>query len=124
MGALQAPVPSHVYTSGYLEQVDRDELARDGVVGDVCTVFLRGDGTWEDIAINARATGPNPRQLSQIHRRVCVVAGEAKVTPLLAALLAGTITDLVIDEATASSVVRAASTRAPGRRVQVRARST
>lgn len=124
VGALEAPVPSHVYTSGYLEDVDRDELARDGVVGDVCTVFLRGDGTWEDIAINARATGPNPRQLAQINRRVCVVAGEAKVVPLLAALLAGTITDLVIDEATATSVVRAAAARAGARRRQVRGRST
>ncbi len=107
VGALVAPVPSHVYTSGYLEQSDQEALAADGVVGDVCTVFLRGNGSWEDIAINQRATGPNPRQLQAIHRRVCVVSGEAKVAPLLAALRAGAVTDLVIDDSTAAALVRA-----------------
>lgn len=111
VGALVAPVPSHVYTSGYLEPADRDALAADGVVGDVCTVFLREDGSWEDVAINARATGPDPRQLQRIHRRVCVVAGEAKVVPLRAALLAGAVTDLVIDEPTAVRLVRTAPAR-------------
>lgn len=106
VGALVAPVPSHVYTSGYLEPHDREALAADGVVGDVCTVFLRENGSWEDVAINARATGPTPRQLQRIHRRVCVVAGEAKVVPLRAALRAGAVTDLVIDEPTASALVR------------------
>lgn len=108
VGALVAPVPSHVYTSGYLEDADRSALAADGVVGDVCTVFLREDGSWEDIAINARATGPNPRQLQAIDRRVCVVAGAAKVLPLRAALRAGAVTDLVIDEPTAQLLVRPA----------------
>lgn len=106
VGALVAPVPSHVYTSGYLEQADRDALAADGVVGDICTVFLRRDGSWEDIAINARATGPDPRQLSRIARRVCVVAGPAKVVALRAALLTGAITDLVLDEPTAARLAR------------------
>ncbi|GMA30313.1 sugar-binding transcriptional regulator [Litorihabitans aurantiacus] len=106
VGALVAPVPSHVYTSGYLEPEDREALAADGVVGDVCTVFLREDGSWEDVAINDRATGPTPRQLQAIHRRVCVVAGEAKVVPLRAALRAGAATDLVIDEPTANALVR------------------
>ena len=106
VGALVAPVPSHVYTSGYLEHGDRNALVADGVVGDVCTVFLREDGSWEDVAINARATGPTPRQLQAIHRRVCVVSGEAKVVPLRAALRAGAVTDLVIDEPTANALVR------------------
>lgn len=116
VGALVAPVPSHVYTSGYLEEVDRQALVADGVVGDVCTVFVRQDGSWEDVAINARATGPTPRQLHRIHRRVCVVSGDAKVVPLRAALLAGAVTDLVIDEPTAAGLVRhTTGLRAAGR---------
>lgn len=106
VGALVAPVPSHVYTSGYLDTADRQALETDGVVGDVCTVFLRENGSWEDVAINARATGPTPRQLQGIARRVCVVSGEAKVAPLRAALLAGAVTDLVIDEASAQTLIR------------------
>lgn len=105
VGALHASVPSHVYTSGYLEDVDRTELEREGVVGDICTVFLRPDGTWEDIALNARSSGPNPRQLAGIERRLCVVAGSTKVVALRAALLTGAVTDLVVDENTASGLL-------------------
>lgn len=101
VGALAGTVPSHVYAAGYLDDADIRALAADGVVGDVCTVFLRENGSYRDIAINKRATGPTPRELSRIRRRVCVVAGAAKVLPLMAAIRARVVTDLVIDEPTA-----------------------
>jgi DNA-binding transcriptional regulator LsrR (DeoR family) len=101
VGALGGQVPSHVYAAGYLDEADMRALAQARVVGDVCTVFLREDGSYSDIEVNARATGPNPRELARIARRVCVVAGDAKVVPLVAAMRAGTMTDLVIDESTA-----------------------
>lgn len=106
VGALAGPVSSHVYSSGYLDDADKASLRAAGVVGDVCTVFLRSDGSWEDIAINQRGTGPNPRQLRRIPRRVCIAAGVAKVVPLRAALLAGAITDVVIDEPSARRLAR------------------
>lgn len=108
IGAVSSAVPSRVYASDYLDQIDRRELAVADVVGDVCTVFLRADGTWEDIAINARATGPDPRALSRIERRVAVVASRDKAAATLAALRAHTMTDLVIDAATARAVLAAA----------------
>lgn len=101
VGALGGQVPSHVYAAGYLDEGDLLALAHARVVGDVCTVFLREDGSYSDVEINARATGPSPRELARIARRVCVVAGDAKVVPLVAAMRAGTMTDLVIDESTA-----------------------
>jgi DNA-binding transcriptional regulator LsrR (DeoR family) len=64
-------------------------------------VFLRQDGSYQDIAINRRATGPTPAELASIPRRLCVVAGEAKLRPLVAAMRAGVVTDLIIDEPTA-----------------------
>ena len=68
-------------------------------------------GTSEVIGpVNARATGPSPADLQRIPRRVCVAAGDGKIVPLLAALRAGTVTDLVVDELTATgllSLVRA-----------------
>ena len=76
------------------------------MVGDVCTVFLRADGTYEDLALNERATGPTPAELTRIPRRVCAVAGENKVIPLLAALRAGIITQLILDEQTARELRR------------------
>lgn len=105
VGAVSGGVPSHVYAAGYLEPEDIAVLEQEGVVGDVCTVFLRADGTYRDVALNERATGPSPEELRRVPRRVCAVAGDNKVAPLRAALRAGVVTDLVIDEITASRLV-------------------
>lgn len=105
IGAVAGEVPSHVYSAGYLEPEDIATLESEGVVGDVCTVFLRADGTYEDLSLNERASGPTPAELRRVPRRVCAVAGDGKVIPLLAALRAGVITHLVIDEQTAKRLV-------------------
>jgi deoxyribonucleoside regulator len=105
VGALGGQVPSHVYSAGYLDGHDLAALHAAGVVGDVCTVFLREDGSYRDIGINQRATGPTPHELARVPRRLCVVAGADKLRPLLAALRAGVVTDLVIDEPTARRLV-------------------
>lgn len=105
IGALTGNVPSHVYSAGYLEADDIELLQAEGIVGDVCTVFLRADGTYEDLSLNERATGPTPAELKSVPRRVCAVAGDNKVIPLLAALRAGVITHLILDEQTAGRLV-------------------
>lgn len=105
VGAFDAEVPSHVYTNNYLSDANRRELERDGAVGDVCTVFLRADGSWRDVAMNARSTGPQPAQLARIPRRLLLAAGPRKAVPLRAALRAGVATDLVVDEVTATSLL-------------------
>jgi DNA-binding transcriptional regulator LsrR (DeoR family) len=105
VGALSAEVPSHVYTAGYLEQEDMELLQCEGVVGDVCTVFLRADGTYSDLVLNARATGPTPAELQVIPRRLCAAAGDSKAVAIRAALLAGVATHLVVDERTARELV-------------------
>ncbi len=109
VGALTAEVPSHVYSSGYLSEEEMAALTADGVVGDVCTVFHREDGSYADIDINQRATGPSPRELRRIARRVCVVVGERKVPAVLGALRARVVTDLVIDEPTARALLERAT---------------
>ena len=112
VGALGGQVPSHVYSAGYLDEGDLAALYAAGVVGDVCTVFLREDGSYRDIAINGRATGPTPAELARIPRRLCVVAGEAKLRPLVAAMRAGVVTDLIIDEPTARRLAPRSTRRA------------
>ena len=104
VGALRAEIPSHVYSAGYLTHSELNKLALDKVVGDVCTVLIRPDGSWSDISLNKRATGPSPEQLRLIPRRLCVVAGKAKAPSLLGALNAGVVTDLVCDKAVAEKV--------------------
>ena len=101
VGAIAGAIPSHVYAAGYLDDDDVRTLEVEGVVGDVCTVFLRADGSYRDVVLNQRATGPTPDELHRIPRRVCVVAGDNKAVPLLAALRSGVVTDLVVDEVTA-----------------------
>jgi DNA-binding transcriptional regulator LsrR (DeoR family) len=105
VGSVTGSVPSHVYAAGYLDDDDVVLLHDQQVVGDVCTVFLRADGSWQDVPLNARATGPSPEQLRRIPRRLCAVAGDNKAVPLLAALRAGTMTDLVVDERTAQRLL-------------------
>lgn len=112
VGALTAEVPSHVYSAGYLTEGEMTALTADGVVGDVCTVFHREDGSYGDIEINRRATGPTPPELRRIARRMCVVVGERKVPALMGALRARVVTDLVIDEPTARRLLERAN--APG----------
>ncbi|WIK88753.1 sugar-binding domain-containing protein [Varibaculum cambriense] len=104
VGALRAEIPSHVYAAGYLTRSELNKLALDKVVGDVCTVLIRPDGSWRDISLNRRATGPTPDQLRRIPRRFCVVAGKTKAQSLLGALNAGVATDVVCDKAIAEKV--------------------
>ena len=105
VGSPFAEVPSHVYIGGYLEPDDYRSLSRDHVVGDVATIFYRDDGSWRDIALNARASGPGLDLLRRTARRVCVVAGLSKLPSLRGALAARLVTDLVIDEPLARALV-------------------
>jgi deoxyribonucleoside regulator len=105
IGVMSGAVPSHVYSAGYLEREDRAELQRDGVVGDIATVFLRSDGSYNRIALNDRSSGPSLDRLKAVPRRVAIVAGESKLEALTAALRGGLITDLVIDDISAAKLV-------------------
>ena len=105
VGSFEGDVPSHVYASGYLHEDEIRALREDNVVGDVCTVLLREDGSYRDIELNSRASGPSPAELQNIPTRLCVVAGPAKVVPLLGALRARVATDLVIDDTTARALL-------------------
>lgn len=105
VGTLTGPMRSHVYSSGYLEPTDLEQLREYAVVGDICTVMLREDGSYADIPLNRRASGLTPREMSTIPRRICVAAGRHRVSPLLGALRAQAATDLVIDDDTALALL-------------------
>jgi len=105
IGAVSSGVSSHVYAGGYLEECDLEELKREAVVGDLATVFFRADGSSDNISINQRASGPPLELYAKIPRTICVVSGRAKVPGLLAALRAGFVNDLVVDEPTARLLI-------------------
>ncbi|WP_411701106.1 sugar-binding transcriptional regulator [Conyzicola sp.] len=105
VGSTFSEVPSHVYAGGYLDADDYAALDAADVVGDIATVFYRLDGSRDGIPLNARSTGPDPAVMHAVARRICVVSGASKITALRGALAAGMITDLVLDELAARTLL-------------------
>jgi DNA-binding transcriptional regulator LsrR (DeoR family) len=96
-----AETGSYVHTGGYLDAAEFREVQRDGVAGDIATVFFRHDGSWRDVALNARSSGPGLDSFQRAPHSICVVSGRGKLPGLRAALRGGFINELVIDEPTA-----------------------
>lgn len=105
VGAFGGAIPSHVYSGGYFDVGQLAELRAQGIAGDMCTVMVREDGTWADLAVNSRATGPTPAELVKVGRRVCVAAGTHRAAALRGALRTGVITDLVVGSKLAELLV-------------------
>jgi DNA-binding transcriptional regulator LsrR (DeoR family) len=104
IGAVNAGIPSHVYSGGYLEKKDYLELLNEHIAGDIATVFFRENGSFAGIPINHRASGPN-LELFQKKYGICVVSGLAKVKGLYSALKGGLMKELIVDEPTARRLV-------------------
>ena len=96
---------SHVHTGGYLSRQDIAGLQKEGVVGDIATVFFRGDGSWRDVPLNARSSGPDLDRFRRAEHAVCVVSGKGKLPGLRAALRGGFVNELVIDEPSARALL-------------------
>lgn len=109
LGRIDAEVPSQVYAAGYLGTSEIEELNSQAVVGDIATVFYREDGSWEDIALNDRSSGPGLDQLKKASKRVCVTSGVSKIEALKGALAGGFISDLFIDDLTAEKLLESAN---------------
>lgn len=112
---------SHIHTGGYLDQNDLQSLQQDGVVGDIATVFFRADGSWRDVALNARASGLDLDHFQRAPHSLCVVSGKGRIPGLRAALRGGFINELVIDEPSARLLIQtleqeppASPTKLPG----------
>ncbi len=106
IGAPHGSLPSYVYVGGYLEPNDFREMSRQNVVGDIATVFFREDGSFEDISLNARASGPDLSLFQRAKNAVCVVSGLGKVNGLRAALRGKLMRELIVDEPTAHALLR------------------
>jgi DNA-binding transcriptional regulator LsrR (DeoR family) len=104
IGAVNAGIPSHVYSGGYLDKSDYLNLEKYNIVGDIATVFFREDGSSSNLPVNERASGPN-LELFQKKSGICVVSGLAKVRGLFAALNGKLMTELIVDEPTARYLV-------------------
>ncbi|QGF23248.1 sugar-binding transcriptional regulator [Raineyella fluvialis] len=113
VGSLGPGTRSHVYLGGYLGTTELATLLEAEVVGDVCTVMLRADGTYDGIPLNDRTSGITPDRLRTIPRRLCVASGSEKARAVVAALRAGLVTVLVADAALVRSIARLVAAQAP-----------
>lgn len=96
---------SYIHTAGYLGEEERQILRDEGLVGDIATVFFRADGSWRDVAFNARNSGPDMECFTRAAHSLCVVSGAGKLPGLKAALRGGFINELIIDEPSARLLV-------------------
>ena len=101
VGALAAEVPSQIHSGGYLDPQDLQAVTEAGAVGDIATVFFRADGSYRDITLNSRTSGPDLELFRRARHSICVASGRGKVEGLRAALKGGFINELIIDEPTA-----------------------
>jgi DNA-binding transcriptional regulator LsrR (DeoR family) len=122
VGAFSSEVPSQVHAGGFLEAADRRDLRRERVVGDIATVFFRADGSWRDVALNARASGPD-LELFRSRRSICIASGSGKAQGIRAALAGGFVHTLIVDEPTARLVLDGAKTKARRRSASSKASS-
>jgi deoxyribonucleoside regulator len=105
IGSPSARIPSHVYVSAYLDEHDIEELRVKKVAGDIATVFFRADGSYADIPLNHRASGPDLSITQHATYAICVVSGLGKVEAIRAALNGRLMNHLVIDEVTAQALL-------------------
>jgi DNA-binding transcriptional regulator LsrR (DeoR family) len=108
IGTVSDGVPSapHLYGS-FLDEGDFRELQQDGAVGDIATTFFNKEGDCSTVRLNARTSGPDLDAMRGIPRRICATSGVHKIPALHAALIAGHVSDLVIDEQTAEALMEA-----------------
>lgn len=84
---------------------DRPLYGAKELVGQLVRSF-RADGTYEDIAMNGRSSGPDLRTLAGHDHAICVVAGENKIPGVVGALRGGFLNTLIIDSPTGEALLR------------------
>lgn len=106
IGVAHGLHPSFVYVADYLQPEDFRAMDRQTVVGDIATVFFREDGSFENIPLNSRASGPDLNLIRKAKHALCIVSGLGKVNGLRAALQGNLMRELIVDEPTAHALLR------------------
>lgn len=99
------PEHSALLNAGYLTLEQSKELARAGVVGDVCAIFFDGNGKLVDTPVARCVVGISATDLAAIPIIVGVAGGESKIVPIIGASYAGLVNVLVTDDVTAQGIL-------------------
>ncbi len=104
IGSILAPDSSY-YDLHPTSRDDRAEIQRSGAAGELLAHLIDRDGKLCDYELNARLVAMQPSELDAIPVIIGVAAGSNKVAPICAALRGRHLKALVVDEATANSVL-------------------
>ncbi|WP_196258105.1 sugar-binding transcriptional regulator [Pelagibacterium limicola] len=105
IGSINTPGSSY-YDLHPMPNPDRDLLARSGAVGEFMAHLIKDDGQIADYPLNSQLVALNPSELSQCRRTIGVAAGTEKVPPIRAVLNGQFLHSLVLDEETASAILK------------------
>lgn len=85
---------------------DRAEIEKAGAAGELLAHLIDREGAVCDYELNARLVAMSPAELDAVPFTIGVAAGANKVEPICAALNGRHIKAMVLDEATANSVLK------------------
>jgi DNA-binding transcriptional regulator LsrR (DeoR family) len=91
---------------GYLQDEDLQQFRKMGIMGDIASRFFDASGNIVDHPLNHRTIGLPLDQLKQIKKVIGIVEGVHKLESLSAALQGSYIDVLIIDEHTASALIK------------------
>lgn len=99
---------STLETVGYLQKTEVERLKQSGVVGEMGFRFFDRNGKAIDGVLEKAYIGLTLEEIKKINEVIVVAAGVHKVESILAALHAGYIDVLIIDDQTANGLIREA----------------
>ncbi|SEP41327.1 sugar-binding transcriptional regulator [Propionispora vibrioides] len=91
--------------AGYFSEKDYENLRAEGFVGDICSRYIKEDGSHATGELYNRVVGINLESIMKKKNSIGVVIGPEKAKATLAALKGGYVNSLFTDEATAKEIV-------------------
>ena len=104
IGAVE-PSPLLIDSGNAFSSLARDELQKQGAVGDVCLRFFDAEGLPVVTTLNDRVIGITLEQLQKVPKVIAVAGGSRKLKAIHAVLKSGLVDVLVTDSQVAASIV-------------------
>lgn len=96
---------SNLYATGYLSDDLIDDLLGEGAVGEILGRFFDGHGEPRGLHLAERTVGLALEDLSRVPFRCLLASGELKVAAIRGALAGGYANSMVVDDATALTLL-------------------
>lgn len=91
--------------AGYFSEKNYQDLRNQGFVGDVCSRYLKADGSHASGELYNRVIGVNLEDIQQIENSIAIIVGEEKAMAAVGAIKGNYVNTLFTDEKTASEII-------------------